>query len=77
MKEYARLGAELRLKELEAEMIAILPEFPDMRSARKRTSITGGIQTTRGITKGGVKMSAAARKRISEAQKKRWAALKR
>jgi hypothetical protein len=82
--KWARLGAASRLLELDEERNAILKAFPGLTS--------GSVRTRRGITARAVgagsgsasapvarkrrKMSAAARKRISDAQKKRWAAQK-
>jgi hypothetical protein len=62
----ARLGAATRIKELEAEIAALRKAFPDPAS---RILIHQPPLKRR-------KMSAAARKKISEAQKRRWAAQK-
>jgi hypothetical protein len=76
----ARLGAEVRLGELEEERAAIFRAFP---------SLTGVASAPiRGVTSDGDgsagpaprrrrrKMSREARQRIAAAQRKRWAALK-
>jgi hypothetical protein len=68
----AQHGAAARLQELQNEITAIQRAFPDLR---------GGAQTGRKSGKrAGVpkrrQLSKAARKAISEAQKKRWAKVK-
>jgi hypothetical protein len=79
LKAWALLGAQRRLRELDEERHAILAAFPQLRgdgigarrqpgtarlSSRARTG-TGRSRKRR--------MSAEARRRISEAQKARWA----
>jgi hypothetical protein len=66
----ARLGAAARIKELNAEIASIRKAFPDSASKREKILIHHPPQQRRR------KMSAEARKKISEAQKKRWAAQK-
>jgi hypothetical protein len=65
----ARLGAQARMQELQREMAAIVRQFPDLERAH------GGVRP-RKRTNGRAKrrISAAARKAISKAQKLRWAA---
>jgi hypothetical protein len=72
MREYAKRGAAARLEELERERQEILRAFPDLRSTRAgvRSAATRGRKVRRR------KLSADARRRISEAQKRRWAAQK-
>ena len=67
----AASGAAARIAELEAEIASIRSEFPGPRAA-KRSRKPGRPARTRKRRK----MSAAARKKISDAQKKRWAAKK-
>ena len=71
LRELARYGAAARITELQGEIDAIRREFPDAVS-----SPNGAARQQRGPRKRR-KMSAAARKRISEAQKARWAAQKK
>jgi hypothetical protein len=63
LQEFARIGAAARIKELQAEIASIRRDFPALTAP-------GAPKKRRR------KMSAAARKKISEAQKKRWAAQK-
>ena len=79
LREYARRGAAARLEELDRERQMILTEFPELRSGK----VTGSGRTKAGKAAADVKkprrrrhMSADARKRISDAQKRRWAAKK-
>ena len=75
--DLARRGAEQRIKELQAEIAALRRDFP--RLAGRAGAVLG---TTVGRTEAGVKrtvrrgrrMSAAARKAVSERMKKYWAA---
>ena len=76
----ARIGAEARLQELQDEIQSIHAAFPDLR----RSGSAQG-QTAARVEKNGSaaeptrkqrrrrKMSADARKRIGDAQRKRWA----
>ncbi len=74
--ELARKGAEARIKELEAEIAELRKVFLHLPFG----SAVGPTIPARAREIEGAKprrrrrMSAAARKRISEAQKKRWAA---
>jgi len=63
LRSLARLGAAARIKELEAEIASIRKAFPDPAS---RISIHEIARKRR-------RMSAAARAKISAAQKARWA----
>ena len=81
--KWARLGAASRLRELDEERSAILKAFPGLTSgsgpARRRVTaraIGSASGSAAPVARKRRKMSAAARKRISDAQKKRWAAQK-
>jgi hypothetical protein len=73
LKEYARRGAEVRLRELQAEAAEIFRAFPDLR---------GGVAIAMGPGRGSEvgngrsrkPMSAAARKAVSLRMKRYWAA---
>src|SRR5262249_36946109 len=86
--ELARKGAEHKYQELKAELAQLIKNFPDLADA-KRTVSRGAAAISRTgraavVAVGGEeylpkprrKMSAKARKAISDAQKKRWAAQK-
>jgi len=62
-RRLARVGAQARLEELRAEDAAIRRAFPDL--AAKPPPAKGGRRRSR--------MSAAARKAVSERMKKYWA----
>jgi hypothetical protein len=75
IRRWALIGAEHRLVQLAEEAAAIHRAFPELREGTRRTQ--GGRRGTKasGDNPGPRKrrkMSAAARKRISEAQKARW-----
>ena len=65
LMEYARAGAEARIQQLRAELAALEGAFGRGRGRAGRAA-AGGPATTR-------KLSAAGRKRIAAAAKKRWA----
>jgi hypothetical protein len=69
---WAVVGAQQRLVEIANEQKAIFAAFPELRAGGALSANDGEPQTAR--RRGGRrKMSAAARKRISDAQKARWA----
>lgn len=75
LKEYARRGAELRVRELNAELAEIFRTFPDLRSAPPAGYTDDGASLRRGGRKRTRRnMSAAARKAVSVRMKKYWAA---
>ena len=72
----ARVGAQNRLWELQQEMDGIYRSFPDLRGGQARqtsmsTGVRGAVEGVRPRRKR--RMSAEAKKRIAEAQRKRWA----
>ena len=78
LQAWALIGAQQRLREIDEERRAILAAFPQLRSggASQRGASSGenvadgaGRETRRRKRR----MSADARRRISEAQKARWA----
>jgi hypothetical protein len=74
LKAFARVGAQLRLAEVRSEIAAILKTFPELARATgaRQTSSPAGAPKAKKRRR----LSAAARKAISDAQKKRWAAQK-
>lgn len=72
LRKWALIGAEQRLIQLAEEAAAIHREFPELRQ-RKRASATPATPSPNRGGRRRRKMSADARKRISEAQKARWA----
>lgn len=77
MREWAIKGAEQRLAEMEQETRAILAAFPELRGRARSAGRTAAESETAqfGTAPAGRrrKRSAAARKRMSNAQKARWA----
>jgi hypothetical protein len=80
VRRWARIGAEARLEALEREIATIYQVFPDLRSGRSvpnpyaagvRQALRGAVTRRRRS-----RLSPQARKRIAEAQRKRWAALR-
>ncbi len=62
-RQWARLGAATRLREIEVERAAIFREFPDL----KWTKVGSSLTRTR------KKLSADAKKRLSAGMRKYWA----
>jgi hypothetical protein len=84
IRAWALIGAEQRLVQLAEEAAAIHQQFPELRqrsggrgrAARSTTSDANATESTdgrRGPRRRRRTMSADARRRISEAQKARWA----
>jgi hypothetical protein len=75
--ELARRGAQHRYEELTAELNALIRQFPDLRGSVRRTVTRGRrtVDTAEAAARPRKrrKLSAAARKAISDAQKARWA----
>ena len=62
--EWARIGAGMRLRELEIERAAILKRFPELRAAGAAAGRSnGGLR----------KLSPAARRKLSAGMRKYWA----
>ena len=70
LRELARTGAEVLLKQLRAEIIAIERTFPELALRSKRRAVRRTIKTGR-------RMSAAARQAVSVRMKKYWAERKK
>jgi hypothetical protein len=86
LHEYARMGATARIAELKAEIAEIQKILPDLDGAATTHKNRGRARAVPLSALAALmdpapkpkrrKLSAAARKAISDAQKKRWAALK-
>ncbi len=70
LRELARTGAETALKQLRAEIIAIERTFPELALPRRRGTVRRSLTKATNRTR---KLSAAARKAVSERMKKYWA----
>jgi hypothetical protein len=71
--ELARKGAEYRLRELKAEIASLKKVFPHLSfGSGVSPAMPDSVEEPK--LRPRRRMSAAARKKISEAQKKRWAA---
>src|SRR5438270_5605884 len=70
LRELARAGAEVILKELRAEIIAIERTFPELALPKRRRALRRSVNkaTERART-----MSAAASRAVSERMKRYWA----
>ena len=70
LRELARSGAEQAVKQLRAEIIAIERTFPELALTKGRRALRRSInQAARKTTR----MSAAARKAVSDRMKRYWA----
>jgi hypothetical protein len=86
LHEYARIGATARIMELKAEIAELQRIFPDLGDVATARKSPGRSKTVASPALAKLmdpvpkrrrrKLSAAARKAISDAQKRRWAALK-
>lgn len=76
MRRWAAAGAQQRLVEIANEQRAIFAAFPELRGHRTTAGAAvadNADSDTAPRKRRRFRMSAAARKRISEAQKARWA----
>jgi uncharacterized protein with WD repeat len=70
LRELARTGAEVALRHLRAEIIAIERTFPELALPRRRRAFRQSVQQATDRTS---RMSAAARKAVSARMKRYWA----
>jgi hypothetical protein len=70
LRELARTGAEAALKNLRAEIVAIERTFPELRLTRSQHAVR---QTVNKAMKRTRRMSATARKAVSQRMKRYWA----
>jgi hypothetical protein len=70
IRELARAGAEVTIKRLRAEIIAIERTFPELGLPRRRRAARKAVKQA---TKQTRRMSAAARKAISQRMQRYWA----
>ena len=70
LRELARTGAEVTLKRLRVEIIAIERTFPELALPQRRRALRRSLRAAATRTRG---MSAAARKAVSARMKQYWA----
>jgi hypothetical protein len=70
LRELARAGAEVTLNRLRDEIAAIERAFPEFATPAGRRATAQAVRTSR---KSARRMSAAARKAVSQRMKKYWA----
>ena len=70
LRELARAGAEVVLRELRAEIIAIERTFPELALPKRRRALRRSVNAA---TERARTMSAAARRAVSERMKRYWA----
>ena len=77
LRRLARIVAEARLEALEREIAAIYAVFPELRTGRSAPNEGVREALKRAVTRRRrPRLSPKARKRIAEAQRKRWTELK-
>jgi hypothetical protein len=74
LKELARSGAEEALKRLRAEIVAIERTFPELALPQRRRAARVAVKEARKNTR---RMSAAARKAVSQRMRRYWAERKK
>jgi hypothetical protein len=70
LRELARTGAEVAVKRLRAEIIAIERTFPELALPKRRRALQRSVKQAANRT---YKMSAAARKAVSARMRRYWA----
>jgi hypothetical protein len=74
LRQLAKAGAELALKQLRAEVIAIERAFPELALPRRRRALRQSLKQASNRTS---RMTAAAREAVSERMKRYWAERRR
>ena len=74
LRQLARAGAEVALKHLRAEIIAIERTFPELALPKRRRALRRSLKQATNRTR---RMSAAARKAVSTRMKRYWAERRR
>ena len=74
LRQLARAGAEVALKHLRAEVIAIERTFPELALPKRRRALRRSLKQATNRTR---RMSAAARKAVSTRMKRYWAERRR
>jgi len=78
IQKYARMGAQARLAELNAEIVDIERAFPDLAGGRRSTRPTSIEQSSSEKRRRTRKpMSAAQRKAVGDRMRRYWAARRR
>jgi hypothetical protein len=70
LRELARAGAEVTVKRLRAEIIAIERAFPELQLPQRRRAVRKAVRRAATQTR---KMSAEAREAVSARMKRYWA----
>jgi FAD/FMN-containing dehydrogenase len=70
LRELTRIGAEVTLRRLRAEIIAIERAFPELKLSARRRQVRTVLREARTRTR---TMSAEARRAVSERMKRYWA----
>jgi len=70
LRELARIGAEVTLRRLRAEIVAIERAFPELKLPVRRRQVRRALQRASTKTR---TMSAEARRAVSERMKRYWA----
>ena len=70
LRELARMGAEELLRQVRSEIVAIERTFPELKLPQHRRELRRSLSDARAR---GRKMSAAARKAVSDRMRKYWA----
>ncbi len=74
LRDWALIGAEQRLLQIAQEAAEIHRAFPELRKSGSTLPVSRNATSSSAVPKRKRrKLSAEARKRISDAQKKRWA----
>lgn len=70
LRELARIGAEVTLRRLRAEIVEIERTFPELKLPARRRQVRRALRQTSTRTR---TMSAEARRAVSERMKRYWA----
>lgn len=74
LKEYARLGAQARVQELQAELAEIYRTFPGLRTGRRGATAAAKQSPSGTARRKRRTMTAAQKREVSQRMKRYWAA---
>jgi hypothetical protein len=73
LRQLAKTGAQVRIKELDSQRMALLREFPELNSSSRSATVTRATAGRPRRTRRTRRFTAAQRRAISQRMKRFWA----